>query len=1130
MISENDIQDIIHSYFQQQNLFVKHQVSSYNEFIETILPIMISSSPLFPIHIKQNSGPIKWIDIYMKNIHIDIPHYTEKNGCRKILTPDKARLNNLTYSITVLVDVVIDMYMNNETTEKKTDVIPSVLLGKIPLVVKSKYCTMKSDVLSECKYEMGGYFIINGNEKVLITQERVVSNRIQLHQGIGKYSLCAEIRSCNEAICGPVKTTSIQITDKGDESRIYITVPHVKKDIPLFILMKALGSLTDKECVDYVVGKSSHLSKQMMNLLRASLEEASSITTEMEAITYIASNIYNYSNNILVDDAKISYCKHILATEILPHVGIYRINKLHFIGWMTHKLLRCKLGDIDISDRDNYQNKRVDTCGQLLSSLFHQCLCRITKDIKAFVSKELSGGVLAISSNNLSIITSNNIEKVIKSNYIESILKGALSTGNWGLKSNVSKQGVSQVLNRLTFMSQVSHLRRVSTPIDSSGKLIAPRKLHSTQWGYICPSETPEGHSIGVVKNLSMTAEITNYISPDMFMSHVQPYVIDHTKLEMSDYEMYDIKVCVNGNWIGYTDTPEQLVQEFRLKRASGLIHPHISITWEYTSSEIHILSDSGRLIRPLLRVSSLSQITSGQFKGCQWDELVIPIGNLVTYIDYIDSHEIDNVILSNSYSDTLTGKSHCEIHPSLILGAMASCIPFLNHNQSPRNTYQSAMGKQAVGIHCTNFNQRFETFSHTLHYPQKPLINTRMMKYMNCNDLPSGINAIIAIATYTGYNQEDSVIINQGAIDRGLFTSTFYRTYKDDIQKNNITGDEDIFCKPDETRLFLSKPCNYGNLQYDGLVEPNTYVTSDDIIIGKVIPLKGNQDYSYRDGSTRVRPNEKGYVDANYVGINGEGYQFCKVKIRNTKKPEIGDKFSSRHGQKGTTGMIYQQEDMPFTEEGIVPDIIINPHAVPSRMTIAQLIECILGKACCELGNEGDGTGFNNTVVNDIIKILQHCGHEGTGNEILYNGLTGEQMHTQIFMGPTYYQRLKHMSGDKIHSRASGPVVSMTRQPAEGRSSHGGLRFGEMERDCMISHGSAAMLKERLVDVSDKYEIYICNSCHTITSGNEHQHIYECKACKNYGDFTKSHIPYSCKLLFQELMTMSIGPRLLTS
>ena len=270
--------------------------------------------------------------------------------------------------------------------------------------------------------------------------------------------------------------------------------------------------------------------------------------------------------------------------------------------------------------------------------------------------------------------------------------------------------------------------------------------------------------------------------------------------------------------------------------------------------------------------------------------------------------------------------------------------------------------------------------------------------------------------------------------------------------------------------------------------------------------------------------------MDANYVGINGEGYQFCKVKIRNTKKPEIGDKFSSRHGQKGTTGMIYQQEDMPFTEEGIVPDIIINPHAVPSRMTIAQLIECILGKACCELGNEGDGTGFNNTVVNDIIKILQHCGHEGTGNEILYNGLTGEQMHTQIFMGPTYYQRLKHMSGDKIHSRASGPVVSMTRQPAEGRSSHGGLRFGEMERDCMISHGSAAMLKERLVDVSDKYEIYICNSCHTITSGNEHQHIYECKACKNYGDFTKSHIPYSCKLLFQELMTMSIGPRLLTS
>jgi DNA-directed RNA polymerase II subunit RPB2 len=402
-------------------------------------------------------------------------------------------------------------------------------------------------------------------------------------------------------------------------------------------------------------------------------------------------------------------------------------------------------------------------------------------------------------------------------------------------------------------------------------------------------------------------------------------------------------------------------------------------------------------------------------------------------------------------------------------------------------------------------------------------------MKLMNCNDIPSGINAIIAIATYTGYNQEDSVIINRGAIDRGLFSSTSYRTYRDEIHKNNLTGEQDIFCKPNQEDLFLSKPHNYENLGPDGLLPLNTRVGPQDIIVGKVVPLKDHPHYKYRDSSTSVRPNEHGYVDANYTGINGEGHKFCKVKLRCIKVPEIGDKFSSRHGQKGTTGMIYAPEDMPFSENGIVPDIIINPHAVPSRMTIAQLIECILGKACSELGYEGDGTGFNDTDIQDVIRILESCGHEGMGNEILYNGLNGDQMHTQIFMGPTYYQRLKHMSSDKIHSRSSGPVVPMTRQPAEGRSSHGGLRFGEMERDCMISHGSSAMLKERLLDVSDKYGIYICNRCKILTSGNEVDDIYECKQCQNYGDFTKCYIPYSCKLLIQEMMAMSIGPRMLT-
>ena len=436
-------------------------------------------------------------------------------------------------------------------------------------------------------------------------------------------------------------------------------------------------------------------------------------------------------------------------------------------------------------------------------------------------------------------------------------------------------------------------------------------------------------------------------------------------------------------------------------------------------------------------------------------------------------------------------------------------------------------MGKQAIGIHTSNFNNRFDTFSHILYTPQKPLVGNRIMEHINCDKLPNGTNVIVAIATYSGYNQEDSIIFNQSAIERGLFSSTFYRTYKEEEKKNQLSGEEDKFCKPNTSSLLYPKPCNYSILGSDGFVPKDTYVTDGDIIIGKTIPIKNNSNFKYRDSSVSIRYSEEGYIDENFISTNADGYNFCKVRIRSIRIPMIGDKFSSRHGQKGTVGMVYPQEDMPFTKEGITPDIIINPHAIPSRMTIAQLVECILGKTCCILGCIGDGTAFNKISVSSISRVLESQGFNGCGNEILYNGFNGEQMKTSIFMGPTYYQKLKHMSRDKVHSRAGGPVVSMTRQPAEGRSSHGGLRFGEMERDCMIAHGSSYFLKERLLDVSDKYGVYICKECGLIATANSINQLYECKKCNNYGDFAKCYIPYACKLLFQELQTMSIYPRI---
>ena len=587
------------------------------------------------------------------------------------------------------------------------------------------------------------------------------------------------------------------------------------------------------------------------------------------------------------------------------------------------------------------------------------------------------------------------------------------------------------------------------------------------------------------------------------------------------------VQVLINGNILGYTLDPVVLIETFKDKRRNNCIHIHNSIYWNHSENTIYIYTDKGRCTRPVFNIKEVHKTTNEEiFEIKTWDDLILR----TKIIEYLDYHESENSLIQNSITEKRKNTSHSEIHPSLILGALASCIPFLNHNQAPRNTYQSAMGKQAVGIHCTNFNKRYDTFSHILNYPQRPLINTFMMKHFNFNSMPNGIMAIVAIATYSGFNQEDSVIMNKSAIDRGLFTSTFYRTYKDEEHKNQLTGDEDIFCKPDSDKLLYPKPFNYSKLNDSGFIDKNTYVDHNDMIIGKVMPLKDDTKYQYKDCSMNMRNNEKGHIDDIYLNTNGDGYRFCNVRIRSNKIPQIGDKFSSRHGQKGTVGMIYSQEDMPFTKDGIVPDIIVNPHAIPSRMTIAQLLECLLGKSCTELGYYGDGTGFNNTSVEDVITTLEKCGFEGSGNEVLYNGFNGEQMKTSIFMGPTYYQRLKHMSSDKIHSRSSGPIVSMTRQPSEGRSSHGGLRFGEMERDCMIAHGTASFLKERLMDVSDKFSIIICNQCKLIATGNSEKNIYECKKCKNYGDFSKVYIPYACKLLIQELMTMSVGPRILTN
>ena len=816
--------------------------------------------------------------------------------------------------------------------------------------------------------------------------------------------------------------------------------------------------------------------------------------------------------------------------------------KAYFLGYMIHRLLLCSLGRRPEDDRDHYGNKRLDLGGPLLAQLFRQLFRKLTKDVRLYCQRCIDSGKEI------------QLQLAIKAKTITQGLKYSLATGNWGSQGAADiRAGVSQVLNRLSYSSTLSHLRRINSPIGREGKLAKPRQLHNSLWGMICPAETPEGQAVGLVKNLALMALVSVGSPSEPILEFLDEWTMENLEEISPSLIAESTKIFLNGVWVGVHRNPADLVRTLRKLRRQCDIDSSVSVVHDIRLKELRLYTDYGRCTRPLFIVEDdqklkikkqhIELLTEKDVTGYTWNELVTS-----GFIEYVDTEEEETTMISMTIDDLVAGRhaveqntgvainyTHCEIHPSMILGICASIIPFPDHNQSPRNTYQSAMGKQAMGMYVTNYQIRMDTLGYVMFYPQKPLVTTRAMEYLHFRELPAGCNAVVAIMCYTGYNQEDSVLMNQSAIDRGLFRSLYYRSFKDEEKKQGSLSREE-FERPDRDTCLGMRHGTYDKLDDDGLICPGTRVSGDDIIIGKTAPLPEDDTavlskrFSKKDCSTGMKHAETGIIDQVLLTTNDQGLRFVKLRVRSMRTPQVGDKFSSRHGQKGTVGMTYTQEDMPFTCEGITPDIIVNPHAIPSRMTIGQLVECIMGKVAACMGKEGDATPFTPVTAEDISSMLHKCGYQKRGNEVMYNGHTGRMLDAQIFIGPTYYQRLKHMVDDKIHSRGRGPVQILTRQPMEGRSRDGGLRFGEMERDCIMSHGAASFLKERLMDQSDAYRIHVCQKCGLIAVANLKNQTFEC--CKNPSERTsvvQVMVPYACKLLFQELMSMAIAPRLIT-
>jgi DNA-directed RNA polymerase II subunit RPB2 len=602
------------------------------------------------------------------------------------------------------------------------------------------------------------------------------------------------------------------------------------------------------------------------------------------------------------------------------------------------------------------------------------------------------------------------------------------------------------------------------------------------------------------------------------------------------------VKLIINGTWIGIAKDPLNLYKLLKEYKLGGIINVYTSIVFDYSEKEINICNSAGRLTRPVLRIGKDNKLLLTpdilekiETEKLSWSDLLNKTKLEDPIIEYLDPLEQNSSVIAMKWNEENASVryTHCEIHPSTLFGVLASCIPFPEHNQAPRNTYQCAMGKQAMGMYVTNYDKRMDKTAFVLNYSSKPLVDTRIMNMLGLNVVPSGSQVIVAIMSHSGYNQEDSVLLNKGAIDRGLFQATIYHTEKDEDKKLN--GTQEIRTKPNKKDTKGMKLGNYDKINAQGVVDENTILRNRDIFIAKVLPIKEARNdvttsIKFHDESRIFKTDEEVYVDKNIIDRNGDGYTFCKTRLRSTRKPVIGDKFSSRHGQKGTVGNIIAEEDMPFCSNGLKPDIIINPHAIPSRMTIAQLKETLLGKVLLELGMFGDGTSFTDLSVKSISSKLLEVGYEAHGNEIMYNGETGEQISSSIFIGPCFYQRLKHMVIDKVHSRSIGPSANLTRQPLEGRKNGGGLRFGEMERDCMISHGAARFTIDRLMHCSDGFTVTVCKPCGMIVPFNEDKNINICKTCNNRVDFATIDIPYAYKLLTQELITMNIAPRFVTS
>jgi len=1228
---------LIDKYFKENpNCLVSHHLESFNEFFKNgIKRIFRENNPIRFIEREDensDSGKRNECLLYLggkdgTKIYYGKPVIYDDNRSHYMF-PNEARLRNMTYGVTIHYDVEVEFsYFIGDDKKSHNMLLNKIYLGRFPIMLQSELCILNNlskEVrfnMGECRNDYGGYFIIDGKEKAVIPQEKFADNMLYIRENKDDdiYSHSAEIRSVSEDTSKPIRTTAVKIiapSPSYSNKQIVVSVPNVKKPVPLFILIRALGIISDKDIIKTCL-LDLEKNESIVDLFIPSVHDANKIFTQQLALEFIAE---------LTKRGTISNVMEILSDYFLPHIGEFNfLDKAYFVGYMVYRLLKVSTKVEKPTDRDNFRFKRVELSGTLIYDLFREYYLIQKKDITRKIDEEyyyhkgsykedetLSRKEKQVlkkktqlkentqnnkyKDNFIGLIESN-IKSFFKDRIVEQGFKKAFK-GNWGSETHTKRLGAVQDLNRLSWYTFISHLRKINLPMDSSAKVVGPRLLNSSQWGFIDPIDTPDGGNIGLHKHLSISTYVTSGSSAHPIIKWIRANTPLKLVLECSPEQISNSsKLFVNGNWIGVIDTPFELVNLLKLYRRNGVISVYTSISFDIEHNELYIYTDSGRLTRPIYYldddkisfdrkeisdilkkgtikwediISGFMEKSDDNFNtknnqiydlkklypniGTSKEEIFVKLQKNKALVDYIDTAEEEVALIAINTDDFKKNKyyTHLEIDPSLILGVMGNLIIYPEHNPLPRNSFSCGQSKQAVSVYHSNYQMRIDKMGVILNYGQTPLVKSRYLEYINNEEQPYGVNAIVAIMSYTGYNVEDAILINEGSILRGLFRTTYYSMYEAREESSKVTGmNNSKFANIEKNNVIgKKKGYDYSFLDDHGLIKENTELNDKMILIGKINSNLTNKEV-WVDDSVKPKKGQLGYVDKSFITLGEEGFNVAKVRLREERIPTIGDKMASRAGQKGTIGLIIPEADMPFTADGIKPDLIINPHALPSRMTIGQIVECLLGIACTSYGAFGDCTAFQVKGSNYATygPMLTRVGFNHTGNHVLYNGMTGEQLEANIYMGPTYYMRLKHMVKDKINYRARGPNQVLTRQPVQGRANDGGLRIGEMERDGVCAHGLAHFLNESFLIRADEYHMAVCNKTGLIAIYNEEKNLFlspysdgpikfhtnpdgsiNIKNISKFGrSFSLLRIPYSFKLLIQELQVMNVQMRIIT-